>query len=164
MLGILSAIAIPALTKYLRKAKTSEARVAVAQIFDGMCAYYEKNRRCPTKGEGGAGITPALAINCNDGPGGRCVPSEVAAAPGHYPVAAWTENPVWAAIGFRQEQAHYFHYDVRWNQGPKTCEFEARAFGDLDDDGVYSTYERSGVLDKDGVSARAGLLIHDELE
>ena len=39
-----------------------------------------------------------------------------------------------------------------------------QAFGDLDDDGIYSTFERSGAADMSGVNAAAGLYIDNELE
>jgi type IV pilus assembly protein PilA len=164
IMGILSAIAIPAFVKYTRRAKTSEARIGLAKVFDGVSKYYAEHGRCPSDGEGSAGITPPLALDCNDGPGGRCVPSETAASPGYYPIEAWTDNPVWSALRFQQEQAHYFHYDVRWNQGPQGCQFTAQAFGDLDDDGIYSTYERAGAANAHGVNAAAGLYIDKEVE
>jgi prepilin-type N-terminal cleavage/methylation domain-containing protein len=42
ILGILAAIAIPALTKYMRRSKTSEARIQLAKLFDSTSAYFNE--------------------------------------------------------------------------------------------------------------------------
>jgi hypothetical protein len=39
-----------------------------------------------------------------------------------------------------------------------------QAFGDLDDDGVFSTFERAGAADEIGINAAAGLYVDRELE
>jgi len=44
------------------------------------------------------------------------------------------------------------------------CKFTAQAFGDLDEDGVFSTFERSGAADENGTNAGADLYIDQELE
>ena len=40
IIGVLASVAIPALDKYIRKAKTSEAKTFVKKIYDGARAYY----------------------------------------------------------------------------------------------------------------------------
>jgi type IV pilus assembly protein PilA len=120
----------------------------------------------PTGGE--AGITPAITEDCNAGPGGRCVPAPGAGGGGYYDMALWTDNPVWNGLNFQQEQGHYFHYNfiaVNDNTGFGTCQFTAQAFGDLDGDTtLFSTYERSGAADQNGVNGAAGLYIDQEVE
>lgn len=193
ILGILAAIAIPALTKYMRRSKTSEARVQIAKVFDAASAYFNEEHvdrgqvqvigggagisdlaphRCPhqdgeTTGISTSGVTPDLGLNCNLGPGGRCVPSDGGGGAGYYDIALWADNRVWNALNFGQEQAHYFHYNfVASNSGTGfgECQFTAQAFGDLDDDLTFSTYERSGAADQQGVNAAAGLYIDQEVE
>jgi prepilin-type N-terminal cleavage/methylation domain-containing protein len=192
ILGILAAIAIPALTKYMRRAKTSEARIQLSKIFDSTSAFFNEEHvergQVATIGAGGtlaasashgcptvdgvtativAGTTPELSLNCNDGPGGRCVPAVAGAAP-YYDMTVWTNNRVWNSLNFQQEQGHFFHYGfVGQNTitGFGSCQFTAQAFGDLDNDtAVYSTYERSGAADVNGVNAAAGLYIDQEVE
>lgn len=188
--GVAAAIAIPALTKYMRRSKTSEARVQIAKMFDAASVYFNEEHvsrgaveilgggtlsavaphQCPNDGrtEGSAGLTPPASVDCNEGPGGRCVPVVgEPTRPGEYSMELWTGNPVWSALNFQMEQGHYFHYDFRWNNqtsGFGACQFTAQAFGDLDDDGVMSTYERSGAADEMGVNAAAGLYIDREVE
>jgi hypothetical protein len=79
----------------------------------------------------------------------------------------WANNNVWSGLNFQMEQAHFFHYNFRASNsgtGYGTCQFSAQAFGDLDDDAIYSTYERSAAADENGVNAAAGLYIDQEIE
>jgi len=193
ILGILAAIAIPALTKYMRRSKTSEARIQLAKMFDGASAFFNEEHvdrgattllgaggaiedsaphRCPhptgTPTGGEAGITPDLvATDCNVGPGGRCVPAVGAAGPGYYDMADWTDSAIWNGLNFQMEQAHFFHYNFAATNGITgfgTCQFTSQAFGDLDDDDVFSTYERTGAADQNGVNAAAGLYVDQDVE
>lgn len=189
--GIAAAVAIPALTKYMRRAKTSEARVQIAKMFDAASSYFSEEHvsraavaligaggglpagtphQCANDGRpvGSAGLTPPASVRCSEGPGGRCMPvAGKPTRPGEYSMELWTDNPVWSALNFQMEQGHYFHYDFRWNNdstGYGACQFTAQAFGDLDDDGVMSTYERAGAGDEMGINAAAGLYIDREVE
>ncbi len=194
ILGILAAIAIPALTKYMRRSKTSEARIQLAKIFDATAAYFNEEHvqrgetkllgqggaitdaaphKCPHRvgeeGSGQATITPEIDLDCNEGPGGRCVPAVGGGSGGgYYDMSYWTNNPVWNALNFQQEQGHFFHYNFKHSNvltGFGSCQFTAQAFGDLDGDkNVFSTYERSGAADQHGVNAAAGLYIDQEVE
>jgi len=177
--------------KYMRRSKTAEARVQIAKMFDAASAYFMEEHvsraevavlgaggaitgsaphRCPNDGSktGHAGVTPPLSVDCSKGPGGRCVPvTGEPSGPGEYSMSLWSGNQVWSALNFQQEQPHYFHYDFRWSNGDTDygdCQFTAQAFGDLDGDQVYSTYERAGAADQNGVNAPAGLFIEQEVE
>ncbi|HWB74366.1 MAG TPA: prepilin-type N-terminal cleavage/methylation domain-containing protein [Nannocystaceae bacterium] len=190
ILGILAAIAIPALTKYMRRSKTSEARIQLAKLFDASSAFFNEEHvergavqvisqgagislqaphRCPhpqgAVAGGPAGTTPGIGVLCNQGPGGRCVPGNAGA--GGYPMTDWTDNAAWNGLNFQMEQAHFFHYNYissNATTGYGQCQFTAQAFGDLDDDLVFSTYERTGAADQQGVNAAAGLYIDQEVE
>jgi type IV pilus assembly protein PilA len=194
ILGILAAIAIPALTKYMRRSKTSEARVQLAKMFDAASAFFNEEHvdrgqvaligagggisdlaphRCPhmaatPSGPTTSGTTPLMAFDCNVGPGGRCVPAVGGGGAGYYDMADWTDNATWNGLNFQMEQAHYFHYNFIANNaatGFGACQFTAQAFGDLDGDvTLYSTYERSGAGDQNGVNGAAGLYIDQEVE
>lgn len=189
ILGILSSLAIPAVSAYIRRTKTAEARINLAKMYDSVAAYYagehvdrgqvetigtgstlaRATHLCPTPiaspAGGEAGLTPT--IDCNLGPGGRCVPSGAPSGAGYYDIREWTDNPVWAGMNFVQEQGHYFHYNFRATNtltGFGDCQFTAGAYGDLDADGVFSTFERSGAADMHGVNAAAGLYIEYVIE
>ncbi len=77
------------------------------------------------------------------------------------------ENDAWNGLNFLQEDGHYFHYAFKWKNtttGFGACQFTALAYGDLDGDGVFSTYARVGSADQNGVDATAGLEIERGLE
>ncbi|MFO0636434.1 MAG: type II secretion system protein [Nannocystaceae bacterium] len=186
ILGMLAAVAIPAVSAYFRRAKTAEARIQLVKLFDSTAAYFnaehvdrgdvatlgsgaavtnQATHRCPapsgTPAGGSAGFTPS--IDCNLGPGGRCVPSGTGGGgPGYYDLREWTDNDMWNALNFGQEQAHFFHYNftaANELSGFGECHFTAQAFGDLDGDLTYSTFERTGSGDRQGINAGPGLYI-----
>ena len=192
ILGILAVVAVPALQKYMRRAKTAEAKTQLAKIYDSASSYFksEHAQRGTTQllGEGGnvaaqaphrcphtqsdpetgfAGITPPLDLDCNTGPGGRCIPAPGGGDAGYYDLALWNDNAVWNGLNYMQEQGHYFHYDFRYSnnlQGYGSCNFTAQAFADLDADKIFSTFERTGGADINGVNAAIGLYIDQEVE
>jgi prepilin-type N-terminal cleavage/methylation domain-containing protein len=192
ILGILAVVAVPALQKYMRRAKTAEAKTQLAKLYDSTSSFFKSEHadrgatgfigaggavedmaphRCPhptgvpTGGE--ATLTPDIATNCNLGPGGRCIPATGGGPAGYYEIGLWNNNPVWNGLNYLQEQGHYFHYNfkaINTIVGYGTCQFTAQAFADLDDDAVFSTYERSGAGDIQGVNAAIGLYVDQEVE
>ncbi|MFO7564435.1 MAG: prepilin-type N-terminal cleavage/methylation domain-containing protein [Enhygromyxa sp.] len=193
ILGILAVVAVPALQKYMRRAKTAEAKTQLAKIYDAASSYFKSEHakrgetkfigqggqvenmathRCPhhvgQEASGSSGITPGLLdVNCNEGPGGRCIPVTDGGGNGYYDINLWNDNAVWNGLNYMQEQGHYFHYNFRYAnllEGYGACQFTAQAFADLDDDQIFSTYERSGAADINGVNASIGLYIDREVE
>ena len=138
IIGILAAVAIPAYTKYIRKAKTSEARQMIEKIYNGARVYYLDQRTARSQVQPIApqfpntyALTPALSC-CKNGVD-RCQPS-----------AAHWEKATWKALHFSMDDPHYYRYEiVTTGTGPGSS-FTARAQGDLDCDGVESTYELFG--------------------
>ncbi|MBC8070807.1 MAG: hypothetical protein IAG13_20945 [Deltaproteobacteria bacterium] len=162
-----------AFTKYMLRSKTSEARVHLAKMFDAGAAAFSDEQvaaagavpgavaahACPNDGRanGNAGVTPPLSVDCSKG----CTPGV------DYEQKLWSDNPVWKGLAFQLEQRHYFHYDFRWTNTAGVygaCQFTAQAFGDLDGDKTYSTFERAAAADEMGVNAAAGLYIDQEVE
>lgn len=182
---LLGASALPTISKTMRRNKTIEARVQVARMFDAAATYFgeehvlvevlpdgstvsSKRHACPTDGgeRGEAGMTPSLSIDCNEGPDAGCTPYGLAAS-GSYEAEEWSDNRVWRAMEFSQTKAHAFHYNFRYENFPGAyggCQFTAQAFGDLDSDGVFSTFERVGIADETGVRTEGGLAVDHELE
>jgi hypothetical protein len=163
-----------AFTKYLLRSKTAEARVNLAKMFDAASAFFTEEHvgrggevaavgatahACPNDGRtsGNAGITPPRSVDCSKG----CTPGV------DYDQKLWSDNQVWSGLNFQMEQRHYFHYDFRWTNtagGYGACQFTAQAFGDLDADKTYSTFERAGAADEMGVNVAAGIYIDQEVE
>lgn len=187
ILGILGVLAVSELKTLSRRTKTEEAVRGLADMFNGVAAHFNEQRpgygvpglpplsshRCPHPVDQPLGgeqpPTPALDLRCADGPRGRCTPRQGADGPGTYDLGEWTQNPVWQGMNFRHTGGHHFHYSYSFRNsatpdGHGACEFTVRATADLDGDGVWSVYERSGFADRTGVNADAGLRIQNPLE
>lgn len=184
LLALLTA-AMDTIATNRRRDRTAEARIQLARMFDAASSYFEdehifvemlpdgtsraiKRHLCPNDGheQGAAGLTPPASVDCNEGPDAECVPA-IADTPGHYDAAEWQDNTIWKAMGFDQKDAHAFHYDFKYENFPGElggCQFTAQAFGDLDADGVFSTYERVGIADEGRVEEPGPLLVDRALE
>ena len=134
--AVLPAVAIPAFMKYIKKSKTTEARVYVKSISQSVDAYRQAN--------GGAlpapssGLTPP-AGSCCGGPKDKCMPNP----------ELWNKEP-WTSIGFSVVDPHYYSYEYQKLEGKdanKDTAYLVRAIGDLDCDGVFSTFEMYGATD-----------------
>jgi len=187
ILGILGMLAVSELKTLSRRTKTEEAVRGLADMFNGVAAHFNEQRpgygvpglpplpahRCPHPVDqpldGEQPPTPPLDLRCADGPRGRCTPRQGADGPGTYDLGEWTQNPVWQGMNFRHTGGHRFHYSYSFRNsatpdGHGACEFTVRATADLDGDGVWSVYERSGFADRTGVNADAGLRMQNPLE
>jgi len=186
IIGILAAIAIPALTKFIRKSKGSEARASIAKMYDAAVGHYQTEsvergavalistgsgptvaqaHACPFDPQsptaGDAPKTPVSAV-CASGPNGRCIPNGSGA--GSYALSEW-DTGVWNGLSFFQTQGHYFHYNFVYANdmsGYGTCQATAQAFGDLDGDDSWSTFERSLSCEFNGCAGALGLFIHND--
>ena len=127
--------------EYASKSKATEARTLLKKIGDGARMYYleehvEPGSLTPATPQfpgGKVGPTPPLGACCKTA--GKCAPS-----------ASQWEDPIWQALLFSIDDAHYYSYEYV-APTPKAA-FTARAYGDLDCDGVYSTFEIAGTSDQ----------------
>jgi type IV pilus assembly protein PilA len=154
--GILAAIAIPAFLKYIKKSKSSEAQIHVRKLYDGARALVME---MPSgAGLGGAtlpadvGPTPPVGACCQ-GEEERCAPTP-----------AWWDHPTWVALEFSVDDPHYYSYQFSTQTVDGAITFTVRAIGDLDCDGVYSTFTAVGRPDSDGSLGMPEIQIDNELE
>lgn len=124
IVGILAALAISGMRKYLANAKEAEGRAAVAAIARGVIAC--SNRETVVSGPGGALALP---------PSTPAVPATLDAITGRKYQSAPSEwsVPPWDCIGFQMSTPQYFQY--QWVRTGDT-EGTARAVADLDGDGA----------------------------
>jgi hypothetical protein len=59
------------------------------------------------------------------------------------PPGTW-DHPTWRMLGFEFTVPHRYSFEFLSENGPERALFEARAHGDLDGDGVFSTFEIAG--------------------
>ncbi len=157
----------------------AEARDGLSTLFGDVGDFFAKEQkgspphRCAGSGaltnpRGDSGVVPPLSVDCSAGPQGKCVPSSSPGKPWEYDENVWGKNSVFGEIGFEKTEPHRFHYAVRAENDLDdtygACQFTVQAFGDLDGDGVFSTFERSGAGDAHGLVGAAGLYIDLESE
>lgn len=156
IIGLLGAIALPSLMNYIRRSQTTEAMMNIRRMYDGAVAYYVgehadkngtiQNQRFP----GTAGPTPAAGV-----------PKAVKVL---VPVAEWKSNE-WLSLDFSVKDPQRFQYSFIDNNGVGLNAFAImRAQGDLNGNGVYSTFERSCTGEIEGVMGGSGLVSIDPTE
>ncbi len=160
IIGILAAVAIPAFVKYTKKSKTAETAELLRKMMEGARTYYMDVHRV---GAGLAGTSQALqfptsvgrtpAANCCTF-GGKCPGSDL---------VDWTD-PTWEALLFEAKDPHYYRYSFTSNNGAPTSTFLAIGEGDLDCDGVLSTYTLYGEGGASGVESAADIVKQNPLE
>jgi hypothetical protein len=153
----LFALTIPPFLQMTRRARTVEAVDRLAQIYRGSVAYYAGTRATQS-------LAPVIAP--------RQFPASVDVTPSTVPAGAraidpagtWRQ-PTWQALNFSIEDAHYYSYQYDSDGSGATASFTARALGDLDGNGVRSTFERSGRANAQlEVESSGGLWIHEPVE
>jgi hypothetical protein len=80
------------------------------------------------------------------------------------PQGVW-EHPTWRALSFGFDHPHAFSFAFDSTQGPGgQSHFRAVAQGDLDGDGVTSTFEVKGEADSSGARIVPGMYVDREVE
>jgi prepilin-type N-terminal cleavage/methylation domain-containing protein len=142
IIGVLASIAIPAFVMNARKAKSTEAFVQIRRVYLASRAYIMDARM----GRGSsAQMNPQFpesevttpAGSCCGFPGFKCPPDP----------SQWT-SATWQALMFSVDDPHFFRYEYDSTGAAGAgagSNFTMRAVGDLDCDGVYSTFEMYGI-------------------
>ena len=149
-LGIVSALMIYGVRRYLVASKTAEAKNTVAAITRGAVAAYEREHAGSSRHRLCASAEPVPAIVP---PGQRYQPS--ARPDEDFQRGDPTQG--WPCLKFGLTQPHYYRYAYRQGSGylgparggpdPGPNGFEASAEGDLDGDGVTSLFTMTGRVD-----------------
>jgi hypothetical protein len=127
LIGIMSAVAIPAFMDYMKRSKKTEAALQLNKLGKNAKRVYMETSMFPT---GSTPVTPAAP--CCGQPNNHC-----AAVPQRY-----ASDPVWAALDFEIDEPTLFQYVYRGSADGQS--FVAQAIGDLDCDGTFITYELNG--------------------
>lgn len=169
IIGILAAIAIPAFINYVKRSKTTEASVQIKAMYQGAATYYqgEMAGRAVVMVGTVAQVTRCTVL------GGTPTTNIVASMGSQKTVLDWTaQDPAFAAIGFNPADPIYYQYLIAGGDGmcadmttaPASL-YTFRATGDLDDDGVLSTFEINSSVNMEGnLYSSGGIFIANELE
>lgn len=148
ILGSLLAVALPAFSRDLHASRLVEPTDGLARIGASAIAYAEANERFPDS----APLTPSSP------PRG----TKQADPPG-----TW-DGPTWHALAFRPSAEGVPHaYAFSFESTAGGTAFVAQARGDLDGDGVLSTFEirgRTGRVDGEKPALAPGMYVEAELE
>ncbi|NUO50367.1 MAG: fimbiral protein pilA [Polyangiaceae bacterium] len=159
MLGVLAALGIYGVRRYLQSAKTSEAKNTVGALIRAEESAFER-----TKSEEGRGRLCEAS---------KPVPSSMGEVAGrkYLPSAGDFDNDAgWKCLKFSLSSPIYYqygHYRSGFVSGlvSGTEAFEIRAHGDLDADGKPSTFARAGEVDGSGsLKVSSQLFVSSEFE
>lgn len=161
ILGVLSSLAVPAFSTFVRRSRTATIAPTLQSIYVSASSYYVSELT-------GRGTDAVTVTNCISGPA----------------MSAWTpseDKHMWdpvtgdgfRTIGFTIADMIYFTYELDTFGLPSTCAMPSnnpttyvfRARGDLDGDGILSTFEVAVGTDGDNALYRgAGMWTSNELE
>jgi hypothetical protein len=147
LLGSLMAVAVPAFSRDLHASRFVEPTEGLARLGAAAVAYAEVNERFPDS----APLTPSTP------PRGKTEAD---------PPGTW-DGPTWKALAFRPAAEGVPHaYSFSFDSTSGGSAFVAQARGDLDGDGILSTFEIKGRARHDGErpAVLPGMYVEAELE
>jgi type IV pilus assembly protein PilA len=157
IVGILAALAIYGVRRYILNSKTAEARNAIGQMAkDASSAYNREGMAASTLSLGSVtGTTNAICAKA-----GNMVPSAKTSIQGKKYQSAPSEWQTgdqftgWYCVKFSMQDPQYFmyQYDQTGPVGAATGKFTASAHGDLDGNTATSTFSIDGEIMDDGKS------------
>jgi type IV pilus assembly protein PilA len=153
IVGILAALAIYGVSKYMKSAKTAEARNSLGQLTKDASAAFNREKMASAVLAGGA----ATAVsNTLCGTAAAKVPALAAKIKGSKYQSLATEweagdaSTGWQCLKFSMSEPQYFQYGYTATPSPSTGatgnKFAATAEGDLDADGVLSKFQMDGII------------------
>ena len=176
IIGVLAALAIYGVRRYLASAKTSEAKNTVGAIARGGAAAFERETTASQIVAEGAASTQASHQLCASA---AAVPGTAPPGRKYQPNSAVNtdfENgnaqDGWKCLRFSMNQPIYYSYGYiangAWRTGATapTNGFEASALGDIDGDTVNSQFARMGDINIDGATIRLStqIYVNEEFE
>ncbi|MCC6556679.1 MAG: prepilin-type N-terminal cleavage/methylation domain-containing protein [Polyangiaceae bacterium] len=157
IIGVLAALAIYGVRRYLASAKTSEAKNTIGSISRGAAAAYERETAASelvAEGSNSTAANHALclsagAVPATPPPGQKYQPNT--AEGNDFETGDATTG--WKCLKFSMTQPIYYQYNYNAGGGyvaasnpaiPNANGFEAAAIGDLDGDAANSIFARTG--------------------
>ncbi|CAN5595806.1 hypothetical protein BH11MYX1_BH11MYX1_09200 [soil metagenome] len=122
--GVLAAVAIPAVIDYTKRGKVSEAALQLDTIGKNLKRLYAEEGALPI---GTSSVLPAGSTCCGQ-PRNKC-----AADP-----AAFAKDPIWSKVDFAMDEPAIYRYSYASTDG-KTA--TVTATGDADCDGVMASFQ-----------------------
>lgn len=150
-----AATAACGISRYQQQSKAAEARNALGQIGKDASAAFERESMPSVIGAGQA-VTPTHALcltasNSVPASAGDIRGRKYQSSRSDWDNPADAPNVGWKCLKFSMDEPQYYMYRyVSKGTGKAGDEFTATANGDLDGDGVLSTYSLTGKVDASG--------------
>jgi len=153
IVGVLAALAIYGVSRYLRSAKTAEARNSLGQMAkDAVSAFDRESMTADVLALGKtSGTSHSLCKSA-----AKSVPEAKASIKGEKYQSSpseWSAGDAatgWQCLRFSMDAPQYFMYSYTADKvGEKDGTFTAKAEGDLDGDGTTSTFSLGGKIVQD---------------
>jgi type IV pilus assembly protein PilA len=173
IIGVLAALAIYGVRKYLTNAKSAEARMAVGRMAKDAQLAYEKED--VAKGIIALTNTAAIAHKlCSTAAAVPLVAANIANLKYQSTPNDWVTPPItpgiaagWTCLKFTMSDPQYFQYEYVLDVGDQTGvapgaagdKFTAHAHGDLDGDALLSDLSLEGQIQADGTSGELVLTL-----
>jgi type IV pilus assembly protein PilA len=141
IIGVLAALAIYGVRKYLANAKTAEARMAVGRIAKDAASAWDRE----SMSAGVMGLGSSRLLNrtlCGSGPAVPTLLATVAGRKYQSSPADW-KNGGWPCLRFSMDGPQYFQYTYTLDS---PTAFTALANGDLNANGVPSAFSQAGAV------------------
>jgi prepilin-type N-terminal cleavage/methylation domain-containing protein len=161
ILAVLATIAVPSYLRFMRRARATEALEQLDKIYKGAAIYYTAPYVTATGSKVGCqfprnqGVTPVE---------GTCCSSNGLAGADHNgdercdaDPDLWN-TPVWNALTFQMTDEHYYVYGFESDGELSDATMVISAHGDLDCDGIQSTYQRKAFGDPQASQAECSIL------
>jgi len=167
IIGVLAALAIYGVRRYLASSKTSEAKNTVGAISRGAQAAFERETMQSeelVEGNSSSKSSHQLCASTKES-----VPASIGKVAGKKYLAgaaeydAYTTVAGWRCLKFSLSQPQYYMYKYT---NPDGKSYDSRATGDLDGDNKTSTFSRTGQVNTTtmNLTASTQIAITDEYE
>ncbi|MFI5301963.1 MAG: type IV pilin protein [Polyangiales bacterium] len=151
IIGTLSAIAVVGGARYLQHSKTAEALRSLGTLETAERAQYQLDTDST-----GSGTGPYVHVFCPSI--GAYVPAAPPAASKYMSTSADWSAPTWRCLRFSMHEPQYYAYKATdWGTTPD--QFTLQAVGDLNGNGVQSSYRIDGIGSASGDAQRLFLLV-----
>jgi type IV pilus assembly protein PilA len=149
IIGILAALAVYGVKRYLTSAKTAEAKEMLGRLGkDATAAYQRENMAGSVLSAGGtADAVHQLCASAPRTPADVPKNAKAQTSPDDW---KGKDNP-WNCLKFSISDPTYYAYAY---EKVSDTSFEAQAYGDLDGDGSLATFVLAGTVDADKKEAR----------
>jgi hypothetical protein len=166
VVGSVLAVAIPTFVREVHASRLAEPVDGLKRIGEAAVAYADDHPFAPPPAPSASasaapqGFPPSAPMTPPQPPRGHCEPD---------PPSAW-QDPGWMALDFRAAppgMPHCFSFAFDSTLAPAHASFRAHAHGDLDGDGITSTFQITGQStdgDSRGALVDPGMLVDSEVE